>query len=208
MYHIKSDKRSRASAEEITNGLYRCLERMPLSAVTVSDLHRETGISRATIYRLFDTPEDILLYQVDQRMDWIIQFHETNQSESSAAVFEGIMLRGLENHALLEALVKNRRFDILHDYTKRTFQVYDHYFSIFPKDMGEMEADYILSNLSMNLVSNLITWIRRGRIETAQQLFQFTKMYLSMMVAMTEDSREEAQSSSPSEKSSLERGLA
>lgn len=190
MYHIQNDKRAKASAEEITKGLYRCLQTKPLSAVTVSDLHRETGISRATIYRLFDTPEDILLYQSERRMDWIVSFHEANRSETAAKVFEGIMLRGLENHELLETLVKNGRFDILHDHTKQIFQIYNRYFSIFPDNMGEAEADYVLSNLSMNMVATLSTWVRRGRKETAQQLLQCTKMFLKMMNSMTEDSRE------------------
>ena len=66
MYHIKSDKRSQASAVQIVRGLQECLKNTPLKAVTVSDIHRITGISRATFYRLFDTPEDVLVYQLDQ----------------------------------------------------------------------------------------------------------------------------------------------
>ena len=187
MYHIKNDKRSRASAEEITKGLYRCLKNEPLSSVTVSDLHRETGISRATIYRLFDTPEDVLIYQIDCMMEWIFQYHEEHKDESPAKVFEGVMIRGLENHQLIGALVKNGRFDLLHEYTERSFRIFDDYLSQFMTEMDPIEADYVLSNLAMNMVSNLITWVRRGRVETAEQLVQYTKRYLQMMRFMTEE---------------------
>ena len=191
MYHIKSDKRSRASAEEITNGLYRCLERMPLSAVTVSDLHRETGISRATIYRLFDTPEDALIYEIDCMMEWIEAYHETHKNEAPEKVFEGILVRGLENHKLIESLVKNGRFDLLHDYTERSFLIFDDLFASYFKEMDAIEADYVMSNLAMNMVSNLSTWVRRGRTETAEQLVQYTKRYLQVMRYMTEGSSRE-----------------
>ncbi len=187
MYHIKNDKRSRASAEEITKGLYRCLKNEPLSSVTVSDLHRETGISRATIYRLFDTPEDVLIYQIDCMMEWIFQYREAHKDEAPAKVFEGVMVRGLENHELMGALVKNGRFDLLHEYTGRSFRIFDGYFSSFITEMDPVEADYVLSNLAMNMVSNLITWVRRGRVETAEQMVQYTKRYLQVMRFMTEE---------------------
>ncbi len=187
MYHIKNDKRARTSAAEITKGLYRCLQSTPLSSVTVSDLHRETGISRATIYRLFDTPEDILIYQIDCTMDWVTKYYEEHITEPPSKIFEGVLNLGLENHELVDALVKNGRFDLLHDYTERSFRIFDSIFSVFVKEMDEIEADYILSNLSMNMVSSLSTWIRRGRVETAEQLFYYTKRFLQVMNIMTEE---------------------
>lgn len=187
MYHIKNDKRARSSAAEITKGMYRCLQTTPLSSVTVSDLHRETGISRATIYRLFDTPEDILIYQIDCTMDWVSKYHEEHKGEPPAKVFEGVLNLGLENHELVEALVKNGRFDLLHDYTERSFRILDDIFSAFVKEMNEIEADYVLSNLAMNMVSSLSTWVRRGRMETAEQLFGYTRRFLQVMNFMTEE---------------------
>lgn len=52
----KNDKRSTASARELVRGLMECLKEKPMNAITVSDIHRATGVSRATFYRLFDTP--------------------------------------------------------------------------------------------------------------------------------------------------------
>ena len=53
MYHIKSDQRSQSSAAVIVRGLQECLKNTPLKSITVTDIHRVTGISRATFYRLF-----------------------------------------------------------------------------------------------------------------------------------------------------------
>lgn len=188
MYHIKQDKRTLHSAEEITAGLYRCLETMPLHAITVSDLFRETGISRATIYRLFDTPEDILIYQIDKRMKWIYDYHEAHTDEPPEKVFEAVLTHGLENHLLMEALVKNGRFDILHTYTERSFHIFDELFSTFPLKMDTVESDYVLSCLAMNMVATLSTWIKRGRVESAEQLVQYTKQFLHMLQYITEGS--------------------
>lgn len=185
MYHIKNDKRARTSAAEITQGMYRCLQTTPLGSVTVSDLHRETGISRATIYRLFDTPEDVLIYQIDCTMNWVTQYYEQHRNEPASKVFKGVLNLGLENHELVEALVKNGRFDLLHDYTERTFGILHDLFADYMKEMDEIEADYVLSSLAMNMVSSLSTWIRRGQVETVEQLSGYTRRFLQVMNIMT-----------------------
>lgn len=83
MYHIKTDKRSQTSASQIVQGLQECLKTTPLKAVTVSDIHRVTGISRATFYRLFDTPEDVLIYQLDQITESAVDSYDAQSDLSS-----------------------------------------------------------------------------------------------------------------------------
>lgn len=191
MYHIKSDKRSQLSAAVMVRGLQRCLKTTPLSAITVSDLHRETGISRATFYRLFDTPEDVLIYQMDQMMSQTASFCEENRSSVPAKVFENMIYQGLESHELLEALVKNGRIDLLHSYTEKRFQVFDQIFSVFPENMTPAESEYLLSNLSMNMVSTLITWVKRGRTESAEEVMRYTRQYWKMLAQLDDDAVEQ-----------------
>lgn len=191
MYHIKSDKRSQLSAAEMVRGLQRCLETTPLHSITVSDLHRETGISRATFYRLFDTPEDVLIYQMDQMMEQTTSLCEENSQLPPVKVFERMVYQGLESHALLEALVENGRIDILYSYTEKRFRVFDQIFSVFPENMTPVEAEYLLSNLSMNMVSTLITWVKRGRVDSAEEIMRYTRQYWRMLAQLGEDTAEQ-----------------
>ena len=181
MYHIKSDKRSQASANELARGLNTCLKTMPLSTVTVSDLHRETGISRATFYRLFDTIEDILVYQCDQMLSRVLDSWSDHEVPNAYEAIRSIILLGFENMDFLEYMVENRRFDLLYEYTARQIFSIDALRRSFTEGLDEIQTEYMISNLAMSMVATLATWIRRGRVETAEDIFDSTVRYWETM---------------------------
>lgn len=184
MYHIKADKRSQASAEQIVEGMRLCLERIPLKSVTVSDLHRATGISRATFYRLFDTPEDVLIYQLDQMTDEVMQGYDRQNPPDTARLLEQSIELGLQNHAFLKALVENGRLDLLFHYTEKSFRQLDGGKLRFPEDMAPAERDYVIANLSMAMVASQITWARNGQKETPQEMMAYLRRYTHVMAAL------------------------
>jgi len=186
MYHIKSDRRSQTSAAEIVRGLQQCLQTTPLKAITVSDLHRITGISRATFYRLFDNPEDVLIYQLDQMTVVSESIYMTQRELSSAQLLEKTMEQGLQNHDFLKALVVNGRHDLLFSYTEKNFRKLDQHKRIFPEDMTREERDYVIAHLSMSMVAGLITWARNGQKDTVKDLMRYQKCYLQVMGSMME----------------------
>jgi len=187
MYHIKSDRRSRTSAEGIVRGLQECLKTIPLKSVTVSDIHRVTGISRATFYRLFDTPEDVLIYQLDHMTENSANLYDHRQEMSSAQLLEQTMEQGLQNHEFLKALVVNGRHDLLFSYTEKNFRKLDHFKGIFPEDMTREERDYVIAQLSMNMVAGLITWARNGQRETVKDIMRYQRRYLQIMGSLMEE---------------------
>lgn len=54
MYHIKNDKRARASTELICAGLLACMKEKPFARITITDVQRASTVSRSTFYRNFD----------------------------------------------------------------------------------------------------------------------------------------------------------
>lgn len=184
MYHIKSDKRSQSSAAEIALGLQECLKTTPLKSITVSDIHRVTGISRATFYRLFDTPEDVLIYQLDQMTEGAVVAYETNQQISSVRLLEEIIALGLRNHTFLKALVDNGRYDLLFRYTEQSFHKLGELKKIFPEEMAQAERDYVIAHLSMSMVASQITWARNGQKEDAKDLIRYFRQYTQIMLEL------------------------
>lgn len=187
MYHIKPDKRSQASAAQIVQGLQECLRSTPLKSITVSDIHRATGISRATFYRLFDTPEDVLHYQFDQMVQRAGAYYENQRQLALAQILEGTIAMGMEYHEFLKALVENGRFDLLYQYTEKSFRILDSQRKIFPENMEPREREYVTSHLSMALVATLITWSRNGRRESAAEVVQYLKGYAQIVSAIIAD---------------------
>lgn len=188
MYHIKSDRRSQASAAEIVRGLQECLKTTALKAITVSDIHRTTGISRATFYRLFDTPEDVLLYQLDQMTDGVEAAYENRTNLTTEQLMEQTVSLGLQNHAFLQALVDNGRYDLLFQYTEKSFRrLLDRMQLVIPGDMDPVEREYIIAHMSMGMVASQITWARNGHRETARDLLRYLKQYVQVVSEMVKD---------------------
>ena len=187
MYHIKPDRRSQASATEIVRGLQECLKTTPLKSITVSDLHRITGISRATFYRLFDTPEDVLRYQLDQTTEETADIYLNQPELSSAQLLEKTMELGLRNHEFLKALVVNGRHDLLFAYTEKNFRKLDDQKRIFPENMTKEERDYVIAHMSMSMVASLISWARNGQRETVQDIIRYQKRYMQIMGSLLEE---------------------
>lgn len=73
MYHIANDKREYRSAEKLVAAVQRILLDTQPQKLTVSLLSKEAGVSRTAFYRLFDEPEDVIRYGVDQRLYDIIK---------------------------------------------------------------------------------------------------------------------------------------
>lgn len=180
MYHIKPDKRSQASAAEIVRGLQECLKTAPLKTVTVTDIHRVTGISRATFYRLFDTPEDVLVYQMEQMGQQVAAYYREQPHQATAKLLEEAVAIGMHYHDFIRALIENGRFDLLYRYTERNFRVLDDLSHIFPANMDPRERDYVISHLSMNMVASLLTWNLNGQKDTPADVVRYLKSYVQI----------------------------
>ena len=185
MYHIKSDRRSQSSAEEIVRGLEVCLKTKPLKSITVSDIHRVTGISRATFYRLFDTPEDVMRYQFTRMAESAIEKHGEGWEVSPEKMLETAIELGMQNNEFLKAVVSNGRFDLLYLYTEQNFRMLDEKNAILPPNLEPIQREYVLSQLSMAMVAILITWTRNGRKETAAEVVQHLKGYAQVLQGLT-----------------------
>lgn len=175
MYHIKEDRRSQASAAAIVRGMQECLKTIPLKSITVSDLYRASGISRATFYRLFDTPDDVLHYQLNQMIS------SMDSTGNPMEHLEKTIAQGMQYHEFIKALVDNRRIDLLFEYTEKNFRVLDQQGAILPTDMEKLEREYLLTHLSMSMVATLITWSRNGRKESAAEVADYLRKYVGIL---------------------------
>lgn len=57
----KENQRVVLSKRMLKEGLLRCLKRTDIDELTISELCREAGINRATFYRYYQLPKDVLV---------------------------------------------------------------------------------------------------------------------------------------------------
>ncbi len=190
MYHIKNDRRSQHTAMQISQGLLECLKDKPLASITISDIHRVTGISRATFYRLFDTIEDVLdLLCTQPPLEEERIFLERDQGNPNQ-IFNRMLEVGLENHDLLKALVDNGRYDLVHRYAEQRFRLMTRLYPDSLPELDEAAYDYVVSAMAMNMVATLVTWIRRGQVDSPEQVAWYSRQYARFIASLAEETEE------------------
>ena len=176
MYHLTPHLRVQHTAENLGRGLLLCLENKPMSEVTISDLHSVTGVSRATFYRLFDAPEDVLIYLCDRYKQELLADLAARDFLAPTDLFLHPIRFATKNHTLLEALTRNHREDLLDDVHDVTVSFLSERFDLF-RDLSPVELHYTQALFHSIMTTTLVLWVQRGRRETPEQLLEYARKY-------------------------------
>ena len=169
MYHIREDKRQQKSAVRLMKGLTECLKTSKMSDISVSELCSNSGVSRSTFYRMFDTPIDLLEYTSNCYIEKAIADYSTEvfKTEDDFVMYT---LMYWKNHTdIFEAIISCRRIDII----QKSFE--DHSEMLVPmleNNFTEDELAYVRAAAAGLITGLLSLWIARGKKETPAQLFE------------------------------------
>lgn len=184
MYHIKEDKRAKNSAALIGRAVLDLLEQKKFDRITITDIQRTSFVGRATFYRLFDSTADVLLYLCDQTMDGVLARHRELAGKDPREICTFFIQAWIEREALLQAIVDSGHFDLLY----RSFQSHAEetarYF--FPGvSISPAQADYAVSVLSTAMAGAFSAWLRHGRRESAEEVFELMQEAVAVFYRMT-----------------------
>ena len=182
MYHIPNDKRAYKSAALLQDGLVACLKEKPLSAITISDLHRASGVSRATFYRLFDAPADILDYRCDQIFTLIEERMAAEEFASPKAVCSFFIDQWIANADLLEMIVNNHL-------ENRLYQQHLQHAALVATTLQVPAAEqlpFTADLLTAIMPPVLAEWVRAGKQDSAEQLVEKIRAAVSQLLRLWE----------------------
>ena len=171
MYHVSEDKRAVKSARLIWEGLEKCLLEKALGKIRVADINEKSYISRATFYRLFDSIQDVLVYQCDCVFNEISMKLDNGSFSSSKDFFLFFVSQWLEQKVLIRALVENNLTNILYETHMKNRALINAIF-IRECDTGDKDADYLVSILTAMIPSVINVWYLHGRSESPDKIFQ------------------------------------
>lgn len=170
MYRINDNKRVQHSATLITDALLTCLNEKSFENITVSDIQRLSGVSRATFYRLFDNTSDVLTYYSQFLVEDILRQSECLSIQNYRDFLLFLYDALLDNHIFLEAVFKSGCEEIiLNSLLSNSMKRHSN-----PSyaDAGEKEMDYLINGICGFLVGILRVWIKHGKQETPEELFE------------------------------------
>lgn len=175
MYHIKADKRAKASVELICKGLLECLDAKPFDEITITDIQRVSTVSRSTFYRNFDCLEDVLSLMIDRG------FEEIFAGDERISLRERCLRYWVEHDKIMEALIPAHRTDLLFNSLRRsTANIESLQFLIAdPK-----KYDYFMSIVTSVMTGILVTWVERGKQENPDELIKVLKEDLAAFAAL------------------------
>lgn len=177
MFNVKGT-RKKESARLICEALLQISEKKDFDSITISEISNVSTISRNTIYRLFDTKEDILEYLINEHMieivrryDSLVNYDVTDHSyemiyQSYLTYFQ---IWEREKHILL-VLKKCGKLHYLYDVIGKSVQNNNSEYIIEKIKTGEHFREYYYTWLSGTITSILIHWVKQNCKETPEEL--------------------------------------
>ncbi len=182
MYRITENKRIQRSASLIKDALIACLQEKNFDEITVSDIQRISGVSRATFYRIFDNTTDVLVYYCELLTASLTFQTEHIMFENHRDFLLFIFRAMMDNHVFVEAVFRSGCEDILLnillDYTMK-----QHAAHVSP-DTPVKEMDYIISGICGYLIGIMKIWIKHGKQESPEELYQIIENF-SQLISST-----------------------
>lgn len=185
MYHIKNDKRSITSANALYQALITDLHHESLKDVSITALVKHARVGRSTFYRNFDEPLDILKWKCDSSFKEVMENFDRKRHQKNIGQLDFIrdVFEYWEQHyEVLESLIINKRIDIVQnassvitDYLKKNDD---------PIQVDSAYSQYAISLRVSILVGMMITWIERGRKESATEITHILLKNLKEMPSM------------------------
>lgn len=180
MYHISNDKRSQKSANLIWEGMKECLLESTLDKLHITDIYQKSFVSRATFYRLFDTPLDVIAYECDRIYLQLAENIDGCVFQSKQEIFLCLIEKWLEQEILVKALVENNLVSIIYDTHMKNRELLK---QLFLKDVtiSNIEADYLVSILANIIPAAVNVWYQHGKKETSMQIYHAVRHSLNII---------------------------
>ncbi len=187
MYHIPNDKRAISSADSLEMALYDFLSVREINEISVTDLCHASGVSRATFYRLFDNPIDILRRGLDRTMESIGQEQNELLKSGKAVDIRRNMELLIAHYEPIEAAVRCHRTDLVHTaietHLSATRAAIIHLCT--NTEASNRQIHYI-SHLFVGMMTSMLTaWIKGGKKESPAQLISQMRMFSELYFKVT-----------------------
>ena len=184
MYHIKSDKRAQASAQLIGNAMMELLKVRNFDDISVSDIQRQSTVGRATFYRLFDNTVDVLSWLCNQIFDTMAN-RNASPTENMVESMTSFIGAWMEHEVLLQAIIRSGHIEVIYEMLyRRMKEAGDLLFPDLQLETGK--ADYLVSIASTAMIGGLSAWLKHGKTESPEQVFENVRETIGVFHRLTE----------------------
>lgn len=178
MYHIGQDTRQKKTADLLVDTMRRLLCGGSGKPVSAAELCRESGVSRSTFYRHFDSTDDVLRYLCDSDFDALltdcIQHRKENGALSPIPDYVAMFHR---EDDIIVAMVRSGKVGILTEAHRQALRKYAA--QLFPSmDPASEEFAFFVDMRTACITGALQAWVETGRKAKAEDIQRYTEEQL------------------------------
>ncbi len=172
------NRKSEYTKKKLSAAFFSLLEQESFASITVLQICQHAQISRAAFYRNFEAKEDILEYEVGEKIRQYIESSTMDLEELLFDEFSFFSVWGKEKE-LFRLLDENNLTDIFTKQLRRFFIQYLH--GLY----GDQDpvTDYLASTLAFGTVAVLSTWVSRDCRETEEELRTIFSQLRKLLIA-------------------------
>jgi len=186
---MKDDQRVALTKRLLKEGLLRLMEHKPIEKIAVAELCTESGINRATFYRHYELPKDVLL-EIDHELIDGLHFEtwDINNAQDIAHYSE-FVLTYMEQHAsLLRILLQNHSDESL---TQMINEFCDIIFRIKTKHKAvstlDTDSARLLSAYTVGGIYYLLReWLVMGVQKTPHELSELVLKFIDVGISLSD----------------------
>jgi AcrR family transcriptional regulator len=184
MYHIKNDKRSIQTSKFIYNALSSLLEEKKYEDIKITEVIDRSQVSRATFYRNYDSLDDILRYELDQKFiklsEYLYASYKSNKTTNKVhplSLLKPFLRFWYLDSLILDQLLVIKKKEIIIDNILRTTN------NLLEKSNIEYKEnkfyDYML-NIRANIIFSVLeTWVFNDKNLSPDELYKLTIEHLN-----------------------------
>lgn len=180
MFHIKNDARFVKSSELLYQGLCSCMKEKCFDEISVSDIARESTVSRATFYRNFDCIVDILCWKCNQRFCDVLNTcvaHTESAGNRMDFLFQ-IFEEWTKDIEILELLIQINRIDIIYNCFRANAYIITDHVKVY-SEYGDTDCDYYIFIRIGIFIGIVQAWLEHGKKESAEDIVRILERQLN-----------------------------
>jgi len=164
MYHTKKDKRSIRSCGLIYQALRELLAEQPYESISITQLVERAQVGRATFYRNFDSIDDVLLRECDERFLRLgeLMAGYIRKTAKASELHRLFLTYWYEDSDIIELLVQARRYEFIVQANLRMLNLILERHKMH-RVIPERYLDYLMVMESGMTTALLARWIERGK---------------------------------------------
>lgn len=171
---MKTDARVRYTKKTIQDSFFKLIKEKPVNKITVTSICELSEINRATFYKYYTDPFDLMRQIEDehiQAMQKLIEKADNENITDTLVVILKAIKQNAESYTLL--ISNNGDSTFINRVILDSYQIKKPSMKKLLPDMTETHQNWLYSFMTQGCISILISWINNGMQEDPLEIAQF-----------------------------------